>query len=253
MLILSFDTTNEHGGVGLYRDTECVAEISNVGGTNYSISLFTVVDRLMEQARLRLRDVDLFAVANGPGSFTGIRVGLAAAQGWAKALRRPARGVSVLEAMVHAATVDTDIALPILDARRGEFYVCPFRRLGASDKTNPGELRHGGNSRRYLPAAEGMVMRPDQIELTVRRLTASERSDDAVPSLCCVIREQDDAAQSLRSALSAKSEGKILPGTLTHAIAGIALGAYQDGEPESPSGLDAYYVRRSDAELHWAE
>jgi len=78
MLILSFDTTNEHGGVGIYRDTECLAEMANPGGTNYSVSLFDMVDRMLAEARLQLGDIDLLAVANGPGSFTGIRVGLAA-------------------------------------------------------------------------------------------------------------------------------------------------------------------------------
>jgi tRNA threonylcarbamoyl adenosine modification protein YeaZ len=253
MLTLSFDTTNEHGGVGIYRETECLAEIANRAGTNYSISLFDMLDRVLTEARLQLGDIDLLAVANGPGSFTGIRVGLAAAQGWAKALGRPARGVSVLEAMVEAAAADTDLALAVLDARRGEFYLCPFRRSDIGGPESGGDLLHGGNSLRYSAEAEGMAMKPDQIELWVRQLAGNGCSSDAPPSMCCVIRAQDRAAQLLRSTLSGMFDWKVVPGILTGAIACLALRAHREGKPESPSGLDAYYVRRSDAELHWRE
>jgi tRNA threonylcarbamoyl adenosine modification protein YeaZ len=253
MLILSFDTTNEHGGVGVYRDRVCLAEIANRGGTNYSIGLFDMVDRLLAEARLQLGDIDLLATANGPGSFTGIRVGLAAAQGWAKALGRPARGVSVLEAMVEAATADSDIALPLLDARRGEFYFCPFRRAAAGGQKSGGDSLQAGNPPRYSAAAEGMAMKPNQIELWARQLAGNGRSGDAPPSICCVTREQDGAAQSLRSALSGMFDWKVAPGILTGAIASLALRARHEGNSESASGLDAYYVRRSDAELHWRE
>ncbi len=253
MLILSFDTTSEHGGVGIYRDTGCLAAMANAGGTNYSISLFDMVDRLLAEVGLRLGDIDLFAVANGPGSFTGIRVGLAAAQGWAKALGRPARGVSVLEAMVEAAEANTDIALPVLDARRGEFYLCPFRRSDAGDQENGGHLLHRGTSPRYSAAAEGLAMKPDQIELSLRQLAGNGRSGDTPPSMCCVTRAQDGAAQSLRNALSGTFDWKVVHGILTGAIASLALRAHGEDKPESPSGLDAYYVRRSDAELHWRE
>jgi len=253
MLILSFDTTSEYGGVGIYRDTECLAVMANAGGTNYSISLFDLVDHLLAEVRLRLGSIDLFAVANGPGSFTGIRVGLAAAQGWAKALGRPARGVSVLEAMVEAAAADTEIAVPVLDARRGEFYLCPFRRSDGWDQENGEHLLHRGISLRYSAAAEGLAMKPDQMELCLRQLAGNGRSGDTAISMCCVIRAQDRAAQSLRSALSGTFDWKVVPGILTGAIAGLALRAHREDKPESPNSLDAYYVRRSDAELHWRE
>jgi len=256
MLILSFDTTNEYGGVGVYRDGECLVEIANPGGTNYSISLFTMVDRLLAESHLRLGDIDLFAVANGPGSFTGIRVGLAAAQGWAKALGRPARGVAVPEAMVEAAATDTDLALPVLDARRGEFYLCPFQR------SEPSEPRKGGDAvslsgwakpLRYSAEAEGMVLKPDQIALCIQRIAGNAVAGRAPLSMCCITRDEDRAAQSLRGMLSGALEWRIVSGTLSRAIARLALRAHQQGKPDSLSGLDAYYVRRTDAELHWSE
>ena len=120
------DTTSTWGGAGIFRDAECLATIPHQGPPDYSVSLFQDVDDLLERAGIRLCDIDLFAAANGPGSFTGIRVGLAAAQGWSDALERSLRGDSILEAMT--AEAETRFALPILDARRGEFYAGWFER-----------------------------------------------------------------------------------------------------------------------------
>jgi len=111
MLILALDTTSERGGVALHRDLECLAAAENAGGTSYSVSLFEMTQQALAAAGAALADVALFAVATGPGSFTGIRVGVAAAQGWAQALGRPAAGVSVLEALVEEARPDADWAL----------------------------------------------------------------------------------------------------------------------------------------------
>src|SRR3989442_12097975 len=100
MLILAFDTTSEQGGAAIYSDQDCVAAEASQGPANsYSVTLFQMVGRLLRESKLALGEIDLFAVANGPGSFTGIRVGVAAAQGWGDALKRPGRGVSVFEGM----------------------------------------------------------------------------------------------------------------------------------------------------------
>jgi hypothetical protein len=101
MLILAVDTTSEVGGVAIFEGKECLASVANDGAANiYSITLFQMVDRLVAEARAKahaqlkaLSDIELYAATNGPGSFTGIRVGLAAAQGWAKAFGRPVLGI----------------------------------------------------------------------------------------------------------------------------------------------------------------
>src|SRR5208282_3239433 len=109
MLILAFDTTSEKGGVGIFRDAECLVSVPNEGPANrYSVTLFEMVEQALAQARLELREIELFAAANGPGSFTGIRVGLAAARAWGKAFDRKVRGVSVLEALINKACPGPD-------------------------------------------------------------------------------------------------------------------------------------------------
>jgi tRNA threonylcarbamoyladenosine biosynthesis protein TsaB len=244
MLILAFDTTSEVGGVGIFRDDECLARVANDGPANrYSINLFYMVYQAIAEAKVRhgvptrgLADLGLLAVATGPGSFTGIRVGLAAAQGWAKAFGLPVRGVSVLEALVAAAQIQTDWAASILDARRGEFFVGLFYRPPEGDTDyQPG----------YLPAGEGRLLRPEELGPFL-----SSRRPEGVAATC-VVRGHDRAALALRENLSSSLQWQAVAGTLVESVARLGFRDYRTGKPQAASDLDAYYIRRSDAELNW--
>ena len=246
MLILAFDTTSEVGGVGIFRDDECLARVANDGPANrYSVSLFYMVKQAIEEAKARhgepvrgLADIGLIAVATGPGSFTGIRVGLAAAQGWAKAFGLPVRGVSVLEALVEAAQIQTDWATPILDARRGEFFVGLLRRQPEGDAAHQPS---------YVPAAEGWLLRPAELGPFLTR-----RLPEGVGATC-VVRGHDRAALALRENLSSSFQWQAVTGTLVEPVARLALREYRAGKPRAASDLDAYYIRRPDAELNWKD
>ena len=240
MLILAIDTTSEHGGVALYRDYERLADVINTGTTAYSIALFQMADHVLEAAgtkvsgkSLTLRDVELYAVANGPGSFTGIRTGLAAVQGWATALAKPVVGVSVLDAMIQVAQPETERAMAVLDARRSEFYVGAFKRDPA---TGPDGFQQEG---------EGMVMSPD----AVGKLMGEQLSSGC--TLTGVLRENDVPCQALRQTAPGGLIWKAIPSFLAGGIAHLGLQAYRNGKAQTPSQLDALYIRRSDAELNW--
>ena len=240
MLILGFDTTSPEGGVTLYRDSESLGDVHADGKANYSVALFEMTDRLLANAGVRLEDVDVFAAASGPGSFTGIRVGLAAAQGWAKAFGRPVRGVSVLEAMVEAAQPHGDVALPLLDARRGEFYSGVFRRgsaHGTKGVLSPGEFALDG---------EGFAANAARIASLVTQLTGGGNS-----AINIVIREHDQAALELASQLAPSVKRTAVPGFLAGAIVSVARRAAREGRLQQPEELDAWYIRRPDAEMNW--
>jgi tRNA threonylcarbamoyladenosine biosynthesis protein TsaB len=240
MLVLAFDTTSEHGGAALYRDSDCLASARSDSAAGYSVTLFQMLDRLFEEvgrqqagSPLSLHDIDLFAVANGPGSFTGIRVGLAAAQAWAKVFGRPVAAVSVLEAMVEEAQPETDWALSILDAHRGEFFVGAFQRAGA------------GN--RFVAQGDGLILKPEDLgPFLEERLRAGT-------TVTCIVREHDRPAHALRDSLPKSLHWADVHGTLLPAIAQLALEAHRQGRVQSPAELDAYYIRRSDAELKLRE
>jgi tRNA threonylcarbamoyladenosine biosynthesis protein TsaB len=237
MLLLAFDTTSEHGGVGIFRDEKCLGVAANRQGTNYSVSLFQMAEEVLRAARGSLREIELFAVANGPGSFTGIRVGVAAAQGWAKALGRPVQGVSVLEAMTEAARPQTDWAAALLDARRGELY------LGLFHRSDP--CRSGAPA--FQPHGPGWVLKPQALGAFL------EQQLPAGASLTFLVRKHDAAAARVRATLPGRFAWQSLPGLLVEPIARLALAAHQLGRVQSPADLDARYLRRSDAELNWQE
>jgi tRNA threonylcarbamoyladenosine biosynthesis protein TsaB len=239
MVILALDTTSEKGGVAVYGGLDCLGAIANEGPANiYSVTLFQMVDRLLSQAQLTLREIELYAVANGPGSFTGIRVGAAAAQAWARAFGRPVRGVSVLEAMVEEARPEADWAVPILDARRGEFFLSRFRRRGQRTDAVVSAFEADG---------EGCVLKPQAL------MAFLEQHLPPGAAVTCLVREHDSAAQALQGVLPQAYRWERIPGTLVGAIARLGLEAQRRGMLESPAGLDAYYIRRPDAELNWRE
>jgi tRNA threonylcarbamoyladenosine biosynthesis protein TsaB len=238
VLILAFNTTDEHGGAAIYRGTESLAATANESAASYSISLFQMVEDVLRRARLSLRDIDLFAVAHGPGSFTGIRVGVAAAQAWGTAFSRPVCGVSVLEAMVEEAQPDTRLAVPILDARRGEFFVSLFER---EDSTGV-----------FASRGETLLMQADDAARFLSRVCGIAGTTDAAPTPTCIARQHDVAAQALAGDWP-PFLWRTVPGPLVHGIACRTLRAQEQGRLQSPAELDALYVRRTDAEMKWRD
>jgi tRNA threonylcarbamoyladenosine biosynthesis protein TsaB len=114
MLILAFDTATDVATSALVEEGEVLGE-----RTSRAVTLLEDVDALLRQAGARTGDIQGLAVGTGPGSFTGLRVGLATARGLALALGVPVAGVSTLEALSAGAPG----ALPVIDARRGEVFV----------------------------------------------------------------------------------------------------------------------------------
>lgn len=235
MLTLAFDTTSPWGGAAIFRDEECLAGIRHEGPGDYSVSLFQAVEKLMKETGLALREMDLFATANGPGSFTGIRVGLAAAQGWSAVFNKPARGIRILDAMVEAANAPEDYAAPILDARRDEFYAGWY-----SNAVFGGETVGQQNSGAVVMAAERL----------------SKHLRDLLPpgkQIVCIARREDARCRELETLFPPEFRWHWIDGCLVPAIARLALRAQRAEIPVSPEELSAFYLRRSDAELHWKE
>ena len=237
MLILALDTTNERGGAGIFKNGDCLATAENDGHANYSVLIFEMVERLLADTRLKLADIDLFAVSNGPGSFTGIRVGVAATQGWGTAFGRPVCGVSELAALAVQAQPQSGWAASLLDARRGEVYAGLFRRF-------PGPA---AASAKYEAQGQGWISKSaDLAEAFSQKLPAGA-------NLTCLAREHDQAARRAAEALPGASPRQVGPGLLVPAIARIAAERSAEGKVQSPAELDACYIRRTDAELHWRE
>ena len=128
VLILALDTSSPAGSLAVLRDEKVVGVVSTLAEETHSSRMFRHLEFLPQEMSLKLTDLDLFAVAAGPGSFTGLRVGLAAAKGWAEVYRKPVVGISVLEAIAAQSSSIATVLVAASDARRGEVYFGVYRR-----------------------------------------------------------------------------------------------------------------------------
>jgi tRNA threonylcarbamoyladenosine biosynthesis protein TsaB len=119
-LILAVDTTGEHGSLALVRGGELVEEVGIHAPEGFAHVLFGELAGLLARHGVKTADIDCFAASSGPGSFTGVRVGLACVKGLAEAMGRPAVAVSNLAALARCGTAS--LRGVVLDARRGQIY-----------------------------------------------------------------------------------------------------------------------------------
>ncbi len=128
MKILAIDTTSALGSVALLEDDQILVEKSWQEASSHTALLPTQLQNLMNDAKVRLEDIDLFAVAKGPGSFTGIRIGLAFVKGLCLQSKKPAIGISTLEAM--ATQAPDGWMSPMIDARRDQIFAALYHKKG---------------------------------------------------------------------------------------------------------------------------
>lgn len=213
-LILAVDTTGEYGSIALLRGEDLIEEVSLHAPKGFSQVLYGHLADLLDRHALKPADIDCFAAASGPGSFTGVRVGLACVKGLAEAVGCPAVAVSNLQALASFGTAPLRAAL--LDARRGEVYGAVYD--AAARLVSPEVVARFEAWVDTLPEGE--------LEFVVSGFTPS-----------------------LAGTRFAQTPVLMAPRALAGAVARLASRA----EWQDPAALDANYVRRSDAELFWKE
>ena len=127
MLILAFESSAKAASVALCRDGHLISQYSQCSGLTHSRTLLPMAEDMLKNAELKLQDVDLIAVAHGPGSFTGIRIGVSTVKGLAWAADKPCVGVSTLEAMAWHGLAAGGLVCPVMDARRSQVYNALFK------------------------------------------------------------------------------------------------------------------------------
>ena len=126
MRILAFETSAKAASVALAQDGQLLAESYQNTGLTHSQTLMSMAENLLHTCGCTPQDIDAVAVAAGPGSFTGVRIGVAAAKGFAWARELPCYGVSTLEAMALNLGIHQGYILPVMDARRSQVYTALF-------------------------------------------------------------------------------------------------------------------------------
>lgn len=188
-LLLALDTTSEHGSLALARGTELLELVELHSPEGFSGLIFTEIARLLQRHGLNLDDVEAYAPAAGPGSFTGVRVGMTAAKGLAEAHGRPVVPISNLAAVAALAPAGDRPLAPILDARRGEIhgaiYAPDLTRLLEPVVCTPSEfaaraaefgevLYCGAEAERFAPPGAPRAVTPWALAGAIARLAAAE-------------------------------------------------------------------------------
>ena len=130
MKILALDTSAKTATAAVVEEDQILCRASVTVNLTHSQTLLPLCDSMLTAAGMTLRDMDLFAVSMGPGSFTGLRIGIGAVKGMAQGLNKPCLGVSTLEALACNYTGLTGVVCAVMDARCQQVYTATFRLQG---------------------------------------------------------------------------------------------------------------------------
>ncbi len=222
MLLLAIDTSGKQGSIALARAGEPTAdggdfeviEIAPLVGGTFSAQLIPQISELLSSNGFTKNGVGAFAVGAGPGSFTGLRIGLAAVKALAEVLGKPIAAVSLLEACVVASAARGKV-MSVLDAGRGDVYVGEYE-IPADAGRVPRERMLGRSE--FLAQAKGWtVVTPDPVLAEVARAAG--------------------VTVSILTSISAAD------------IARLGWSKIQRGETVTPEQLEANYIRRTDTEM----
>src|SRR3989442_1857739 len=136
MRVLAVDTSSDRGSVCVTDRGEVLGEVRLASSVQFLERLFRSIEFPFRHLAFHLSHIDLFASARGPGSFTGLRVGLAAMEAFAAAHMKRGAGVSTLEALAWKAGIHNILIASIMDARRGDIYGAVYRRIDGNTNTD---------------------------------------------------------------------------------------------------------------------
>jgi tRNA threonylcarbamoyladenosine biosynthesis protein TsaB len=130
MIILAIDTSTPTGSVAVLEGDTVLAEVAVTSQQTHAKRLVSALDATLRMTDLTIADCDGFAVTTGPGSFTGLRIGVSTVKGLAFATKKPVTGVSTLDALVYQLPSYAHLVCPMLDARKGQVYSALYECIG---------------------------------------------------------------------------------------------------------------------------
>jgi tRNA threonylcarbamoyladenosine biosynthesis protein TsaB len=217
MRVLAVDTSSERGSVCVIDGPELLGEVRIASSIQYSERLFRSIEFLFHYLPLQLSDIDLFVSARGPGSFTGLRVGLAAMEAFVAAQGKRGAGVTTLEALAWKTGIRNVPIVPMIDARRGDVYGAVYKR------------EEKGNGDTLVEEMPPVVLKPAQWLASL-------------PQVPLVFF--GDGANRYRSLIEQQPGWMIFSGDLYLASTIAELALTSNSGPLAP-----LYVRKTDAEI----
>jgi tRNA threonylcarbamoyladenosine biosynthesis protein TsaB len=235
-LILAIETATRAGNVAVARSRSILSSRVGDATVSHSANLIELIDQALKDAGTKLSDIDLFAAASGPGSFTGLRIGLATVKALASCTGRQVSGISTLAAIAYASGVSGDV-VSLLPAGRGEVFAQRF----AAEK---GSVEATDDAAHLSPRA--LLERYGHLE------HVTWAGDGAAQQTELLTDWAGDKGFPVSDSRSNNSGWRILQETdnLAKAIAALAHKEYEAGRATNADGLHAVYVRASDAEIN---
>lgn len=230
MNYLTIDTTTKATAISLAEDGRLVAEGFLHTSKTHSERLIPMLDQLLLAAAWTLKDIELIGVVRGPGSFTGIRIGIATALGLAQVLNVPTVGVLSLDTLAWAGLGRTEDIVPILDARKNEWYTARYRWSGGKGKAE------------CLTPPQAIPM-----DEWLKHLKELDRS------ICFVGDAAIKSTEMIKNKLG--DQAVILPEYVSLPRGAYAAQSVWQRWKEISVGeqIDPYYIRFSEAEVNWAK
>ena len=227
MRVIAIETATMVGSIAIVDDARVISEVTLNARANHSERLMAAIDRLLGDSGLAIDDMDGVAVSIGPGSFTGLRIGLSAAKGLSYASGKPLIGIPTLDALALNMTFSSYLICPIQDARKGEVYTALYR---------PGD-----NSPEKM--TDDMAVDPSALAGMITQKTVF----------------LGDGVNRYRELLM-KQLGELyneapIPLQLPRAsnVAMLGLKRLEKGDTDDPFTLIPRYIRKSEAEIRWRE
>ena len=230
MIVLAIDTCDSRGSVAVLKGDAVVGSATHETAEDYSSWLLPAVEGVLRGSGIRIADVDLYAAASGPGSFTGVRVGLTTVKAWAEVYQKRVIAASRLEAIAVQNTAAATYVAGFADAQRGQVF-------GALYRPSKAGLERLGDE---------MVLAPGKFVEWVEGAIGEERASWVSPDATQVLAEAAWIRRRERGESIELVSAMLAPGVGRLGARKLAEGQFTDA-----LGLDANYVRRSDAEIFW--
>ena len=150
MKILSLETASEICSVAILEDNKVIKELHLENGNTHSQNLMPLIEQILNDTNLSLKDIDLYSCDKGPGSFTGIRIGISTIKAFRDVTLKPIIGISSLEALTYNVKSNTDFICSIIDAKNDNVYYGIFKNDDEKTKIGEFNFNHINNLLQYL-------------------------------------------------------------------------------------------------------
>jgi tRNA threonylcarbamoyl adenosine modification protein YeaZ len=243
MNLLALDTCDSRGSISVLCDDKVLQTVEHDTSDDYSIWLLPAIDRGLRASALGFADIDVYVAAPGPGSFTGVRVGLTTVKAWAEVTGKPIVGVSRLEALAtQAVPAPGEFVAAFTNAQRRQIFGALYRSEGN------GDLRRIGEEAVIAPEAFLAWVAENSAGAPIRWISTDPEM--LAETEAWASRQKEGAARAVDNANARiQSASPILAPTIGRLGYRFAMMK----QFSDPLRLDANYVRRSDAEVSWID